>query len=377
MCIEGSGRMQYKLPIASSEVLGGIEVGEDFEIDSRTGILNIKNMNVMQQMVEDIITNIAQGKKLIANAITEKGIPTSDKDSFQSMAENIEGITGGSVVALTKTQYDALSNAEKNNGSVYQVTTPAGGDIGIISLLHFNVSAIADDVGNSWVKSSDANVGINTSVKKFGNASLSLNSAWIHSVTNSAWQFDDEDFTIDAWLYPLNNTSRKAFFCLAPATGGDFRLGIDLDNNNKNSYAAPWMGSNGYSWNVINGEDGVRGYTRVKANEWTHVALVRHGEYLTLYINGEIAVASPTTQTPNNKMTINIGSNSVYYAANDVIKLGAWGANQYQYTGYIDEFCVRNYAAWTEAFTPPTEPYEAYQEQSVDLYYMGVKYSIN
>ena len=86
--------MNYKLPIASAATLGGMKVGEDFEI-SEDGTLNVKDMAEMQQTVQDIITNVSSGKALVAEAITEKRVETAEDASYQVMHDNILQISGG------------------------------------------------------------------------------------------------------------------------------------------------------------------------------------------------------------------------------------------------------------------------------------------
>lgn len=92
--------MKYKLPIASDDELGGVKVGNDFEIDE-DGTLNVKNMDQMQETVQELVDNVGTGKALIAEAITEKGVSTAEDATFQEMAGNISRISIG------------------NNGAVY------------------------------------------------------------------------------------------------------------------------------------------------------------------------------------------------------------------------------------------------------------------
>lgn len=86
--------MKYTLPIASADTLGGIKVGEDFEIDN-SGVLNIKNMDQMQATVDEIVDNVSAGKALVAEAITEKEVETAEDATFQTMHDNILQISGG------------------------------------------------------------------------------------------------------------------------------------------------------------------------------------------------------------------------------------------------------------------------------------------
>ena len=86
--------MKYKLPIASDDELGGVKVGNDFEIDE-DGTLNVKNMDQMQETVRKLVDNVGTGKALVAEAITEKGVETAEDATFQEMAGNIRQISVG------------------------------------------------------------------------------------------------------------------------------------------------------------------------------------------------------------------------------------------------------------------------------------------
>lgn len=86
--------MKYKLPIASDDELGGVKVGNDFEIDE-DGTLNVKNMDQMQETVQELVDNVGTGKALVAEAITEKGVETAEDATYQQMHDNILQISGG------------------------------------------------------------------------------------------------------------------------------------------------------------------------------------------------------------------------------------------------------------------------------------------
>ena len=86
--------MKYVLPVASGDRLGGIKVGEDFEIET-DGTLNIKDMDAMRQQVQGLAVSVATGKEMIAGAITERGVETESDATFSLMAENIGMISSG------------------------------------------------------------------------------------------------------------------------------------------------------------------------------------------------------------------------------------------------------------------------------------------
>lgn len=86
--------MKYVLPVASGDRLGGIKVGEDFEIET-DGTLNIRDMDTMRQQVQGLAESVSSGKNLIASAITEKGVETQSSDAFAVMAAHILNISSG------------------------------------------------------------------------------------------------------------------------------------------------------------------------------------------------------------------------------------------------------------------------------------------
>lgn len=50
----------------------------------------------VQDAIDEVFTSVSNGKTLIADAITDKGVPTSASDSFSTMATNISNISGSS-----------------------------------------------------------------------------------------------------------------------------------------------------------------------------------------------------------------------------------------------------------------------------------------
>ena len=78
---------RFLLPMASNKVLGGIKVGVGF-IREKDGTLHVAG-------VKEAIEAVANGKKLIADALAEKGIIIENDASFEDMASNIQAIKFG------------------------------------------------------------------------------------------------------------------------------------------------------------------------------------------------------------------------------------------------------------------------------------------
>ena len=84
----------YILPVATETTLGGVKIGEGIDI-TQDGVISIKDYNTISNSLEVLGNDVLQGKTLVANAITSKGVATSPNDSFQKMSENISNIPSG------------------------------------------------------------------------------------------------------------------------------------------------------------------------------------------------------------------------------------------------------------------------------------------
>ena len=84
----------YILPVATETTLGGVKIGEGIDI-TQDGVISIKDYNTISNSLEVLGNDVLQGKTLVANAITGKGVATEPTDSFQKMSENISNIPSG------------------------------------------------------------------------------------------------------------------------------------------------------------------------------------------------------------------------------------------------------------------------------------------
>jgi hypothetical protein len=142
------------------------------------------------------------------------------------------------------------------------------------------------------------------------------------------------DFTVEGWYYPRSGTGARALFSLGLSENpGRYRFYLSGTSVISNFYPAQTVT-----------------YTStVNYDTWTHIAVVRSGSTVRVYING---TASATTDTQVG--TLGDGS-SMIIGANYQSIPDIW-AQYYvdSFKGNISNFRVVNSAVYTGNFTPPT-----------------------
>ena len=163
--------------------------------------------------------------------------------------------------------------------------------------------------------------------------------------TNAAFTFAG-NFTVEGWFYPTTITgSDHAIFCLGTET------------------------TNRYVWYISNGGGitsnlygfGSRTYAvSTPVNTWTHIAIVRSGSTVSVYVNG---VVSSTTDTQAGTI------------GNGVLKIGSDSGGTAVFQGYISNFRVSGVAVYTSGtggftgrFNLPTTTLTATQLANVSGY---------
>jgi len=183
---------------------------------------------------------------------------------------------------------------------------------------------------------------IDTNQKKFGAGSASFGGSggYFTIPDSSDWSFGTEDFTIDAWV-------KFSFF-------GDYNV-LCAANHQTNANQG-WIFSVPNPNRISFYPDFSRGFafdgSTLSTGIWHHIAAVRSGDVLKMYLNGEqydIArdIAGLSCDAPDNSYLYA----GVYRGAGLTTPLN----------GYIDEFRIsKGIARWTSDFTPPIEPYSTH-----------------
>jgi hypothetical protein len=201
--------------------------------------------------------------------------------------------------------------------------------------LPFN-SNFNDSSSNNFSVTAYGNAQISSTQSKFGGSSAYFDGDgdYLEVSDNNLFNFGNGDFTIEFWIYFSGN----------PSPIGN--LGTLVTTAYPSDCQGIYIGIGGYGQIQWLAGDGSNWYfardagSPLTQNQWYHIAYVRNGSNLLLFLNGteidSYNIGSVTLTNSNNK--IHIGGRSSY--------------NQY-YNGYIDDLRVtKGTARYTSNFLP-------------------------
>ena len=151
---------------------------------------------------------------------------------------------------------------------------------------------------------------------------------------DAEFAFGTNDFTVEFWIYPLTRTATEAQLV-------DFR-----GSSGNGTYTLLYLDNQYNTNNIIYYHQGGARITSsvILDNAWSHVALVRQGSYVKLFVNG---IQEGSTFT--NSLTQLVGTNGP--------RFGSYHNTAYALTGYMSDIRVLNgTCAYFSNFTPPTTP---------------------
>jgi hypothetical protein len=165
---------------------------------------------------------------------------------------------------------------------------------------------------------------------------------------NSAFDIGSGNFTIEAWVYLSSTSGSVVNYSNGQTQNSNFAWEIyQLSATSIQVFIA--QGTSEY----------VASSTSLVPNAWNHVAGVRNGNTLTVYVNG---IAGGTTASVTG-VTVNNPSGAT-------VKVSGYNNSTYNITGYVaDVRFVKGTAVYTANFTPPTAPLTAITNTSLLLSY--------
>ena len=202
-------------------------------------------------------------------------------------------------------------------------------------------SDLNDDSSNASTGTASGGAAISSAQSKFGGYSLALDGTNDY-VTYDNLALDDGDFTIEAFIYDTKgsnyreivNTYHGSASGSGPSGAWLFRVYSSGGNNNRLGFA----NRSGSSW----GSSIVSPTNAISQNTWHHVAAVRSGDTLTLYIDGTAVVSGSVSALDNSTPA--------------AVRVGATASTPIQFFGgYIDDLRItKGTALYTSNFTVAT-----------------------
>ena len=295
----------------------------------------------------------------IDSSVFTSGIITASKfigdgSSLTGIATVLDGISDVNITAIqAASDGRALiyQNGEWVSGPViggysYNTSDPYINNVSL--LMHMNGSngstTFIDSGANSGINTITVvgNTQISTAQSKFGGASAYFDGSgdYINIQDNPNFQFGTGDFTIECWFnatgllnsYPTLLGNGNPSFSGSGSTGSWYFMvsgsprKINVGTNTTN----PIISST----------------TTINTGSWYHVALVRSGSSVYLFVNGALEAITTNTQS------LNISNNGLRIGSN------GWDGSQAFWYGYIDDVRVtKGIARYTSSFTLPTVAY--------------------
>jgi hypothetical protein len=215
----------------------------------------------------------------------------------------------------------------------------------VVALLHFNGSngstTITDQKSHTFTCT--GNAAISTAQSKFGGASAAFDGTgdYISAPTSADWEMGAGNFTIETWFRTSDNTANQTIVGSLDLQGSDYKgwvLRYDPTQSPAGLRFVIFVGTstNGdvfqYAWTPSN-------------NTWYHIAVVRQGTTLTIYVDGT-SIGSGTITTAT---TVASSGRALMIGAQDTA-----GAPDKFLNGYLDDLRITKGVRQVANFTAPT-----------------------
>jgi hypothetical protein len=179
------------------------------------------------------------------------------------------------------------------------------------------------------------NAQISTTQSKFGGSSMYFDGTGdsANTIASPNLSFSSGNFTVEFWMY-TNDTAADVIS--QRPSGGYGPFGIYIGSSQT---IEGYVSTTGSSW-VFTGS---RSFTN---NQWTHVALVRDGSTVYLYVDGTRSTGG------------NVSTNSLMTDTTNPLRIGGNVGNG-DFNGYIDDLRItKGVARYTANFTPQTSQWQ-------------------
>jgi hypothetical protein len=281
------------------------------------------------------------------------GLAVTERDNVFKVSLTPPTFDGRSPITAYNFQYSE-DGSTWNNTSV--VSDPYYDKVSLLLPMtgSNNSTIIVDDSKHNHNVSLVGNVKVVSSESWFGNGSVVFDGTSDNLViqNNSVFDLTNQDWTIEAWIKPTGDWSKYNTIISKRGNGGgegtdgDWQLYLRQNSGVLCFYPGTIGGQESGSVPLV--------------NIWNHVAAVRNGKIITLYLNG-ISVLSFVADT--------------LYTANRKIYVGGWPAGNEYFNGNMNDVRVtKGVARYTSNFDPRTLP-QAPANRVTGLSTLGTPYS--
>jgi hypothetical protein len=228
--------------------------------------------------------------------------------------------------------------------AAYTGISPSGNDSNTKVLLHMDGADASttftdfNDGGGAHAWTARGNAQVDTADSKFGGASLLCDGTGdsIDTPDSANYTLGSGDFTIDLW-FKINGGDGSTLD-LAGQSDAGLTAAASAWYLQRISGLLRFGLSTGAAFVTMNSAST---YNTTTNTGWHHVAIVRNGNNLFMYVDGvQQATAAFAGAVQDSAAVLSVGARSS--------AAGTW-------FGWLDEFRLSNTARWTAAFTPPTE----------------------
>ena len=189
------------------------------------------------------------------------------------------------------------------------------------------------------------NAGVSTAQSRFGGASMYFNGSgsYLSTPADASLDVGLGDFTVETWYYVGSATADQSILSInrpAVSAGADLAMGIHHFGALLSGKVRAFIYSGAEQY-------GVDSSGALMANTWYHLAFVRNGGVLSLYLNGVLQSSAGANVAPNTPTT----GWSLF--------VGRFADSSPRYVnGYIDDLRItKGIARYTANFTPPAEAF--------------------
>jgi len=278
------------------------------------------------------VNGVRSTSGILTNAVASANYAPIDGVQVASGPGNsIDGYLSGTRLVIGSALYDV------NSPTISVPTSPPTNIANTSLLLNYTNGQISDATSKNNLETiGDAK--ISTAQSKFGGSSMYFDGTgdWLTIPNSQNFVFGSGDWTVELWVRPAS-TSRQGFVTLENSAGTNVPWEVGINASGKFRVLVQTSA----------GQVVIDGSTTPTINTWYHIAAVRNGSTVTLYVNGV------------SEATGNVSTNALVSETAPVY-VGTYNYG-FPLNGYIDDLRItKGIARYTTNFTPPTTAFTTF-----------------